>query len=183
MPPSRNAVAPALEDLPPYDKDGALRAVVETPKGSTYKVKFEPKTGSFHYQHPLPIGLAYPYDWGFVPGTIAPDGDPIDVLVLHEAGTHPGVVVPSRLLGVVRISQKERGEPREENDRLIVAPLEHAAHRRLSDVAKHMRKEIEAFFVASARFSGKDVTLEGWSGRKKAERIVDRGRKAFRARR
>jgi inorganic pyrophosphatase len=183
MPRRRNAVAPALEELPPYDDDGGLQAVVETPKGSTYKVKFEPRTGSFHYQRPLPIGLAYPYDWGFVPGTRAPDGDPVDVLVLHEAATHPGVVVPARLLGVVRISQKEKGKPREENDRLIAAPLEHAAHRRLSDVTKRMRREIEAFFLSSARFTGKDVTLEGWSGRKKAERVVDRGRRAFRARR
>jgi inorganic pyrophosphatase len=177
----RNAAAPALVELPPYDDDGALNAVVETPRGSTYKMKFEPRTGSFHYQHPLPLGLAYPYDWGFVPGTLAPDGDPLDVLVLHDAGTHPGVRIPSRILGVVRVSQKEDGEPRTENDRVIAAPLEHAAHRRLSDVPKKMRKELEDFFLACAS-NGKKASLVGWGGRKKAQRAVEGARRAFKKR-
>lgn len=70
----------------------------------------------------LPLGLSYPFDWGFVPSTQAPDGDPLDILILHEASTYPGVVLPCRPLDVVEMDQDEKEVTRERNDRVIVMP-------------------------------------------------------------
>ena len=65
-------------------------AVVETPRGSRAKLEFDPKLRVFTLAKPLLTGLTYPYDWGFIPSTKADDGDPIDVLIIHEAATFPG---------------------------------------------------------------------------------------------
>jgi len=77
-------------NLPAYGEDGSVHAVVESPRGSVVKLKFEIKLGVFTVAHSLPLGLSYPFDWGFVPSTQAPDGDPLDILILHEASTYPG---------------------------------------------------------------------------------------------
>ena len=91
----------SLSNLPAYSEDGSVHGVVEAPKGSLVKLKYEIKLGAFTVAHSLPLGLSYPFDWGFVPSTHGPDGDPLDILILHEASTYPGVVLPCRPLGVV----------------------------------------------------------------------------------
>ena len=82
-----------LSNLPAYGEDGSVYAVVESPKGSLVKLKYEIKLGAFTVAHSLPLGLSYPFDWGFVPSTQAPDGDPLDIVILHETSTYPGVVL------------------------------------------------------------------------------------------
>ncbi len=70
-----------LHKLPARDDEGDVRVVVEAPRGSGLKLKYEPSLGAFEHGRMLPLGLTYPYDWGFVPGTKAEDGDPLDALV------------------------------------------------------------------------------------------------------
>jgi inorganic pyrophosphatase len=125
----------SLSNLPAYSEDGSVHAVVEAPKGSLVKLKYEIKLGAFTVAHSLPLGLSYPFDWGFVPSTQAPDGDPLDVLILHEASTYPGVVLPCRPLGVVEMDQEDQGGKRERNDRVIVMP---AWHDRVGDLRMHL---------------------------------------------
>src|SRR5437588_4365937 len=96
-----------LTKLEPYDDDGALRVVVESPRGSSLKLDFDPDTRVFTVSRELPLGIAYPFDWGFIPGTRGDDGDPIDAMSLHHQPTYPGVVLPSRILGMVKLAQRE----------------------------------------------------------------------------
>lgn len=65
-----------LSSLPAYSEDGVVCAVVEAPKGSLVKLKYEIKLGAFTVAHSLPLGLTYPFDWGIVPSTQAAVGDP-----------------------------------------------------------------------------------------------------------
>ena len=94
-----------LLSLPPRDEAGALLVVVECPRGSQVKLKYSPGLGTFVLSRPLAAGVAYPYDWGFVPGTQAADGDPVDAMVLLDAATFPGVVVCCRPLAVLELEQ------------------------------------------------------------------------------
>jgi inorganic pyrophosphatase len=63
----------------------------------------------------------YPHDWGFVPSTKADDGDPLDIMVIHDAATFPGIVLTCRIIGVLQIEQKSKGKA-ERNDRLFAVP-------------------------------------------------------------
>ena len=101
-----------LIELGPYGKNGEIQMVVETPRGSNIKLHYEPKLGAFTVSRALPLGLIYPYDWGFVPGTKGEDGDPIDALALHDGATYPGVVLPCHALGVVELVQEEKNKAR-----------------------------------------------------------------------
>ena len=163
-----------LLGLAPFDDDGCLRAIVETPRGSPVKLAYDPKVRLFTISRSLPLGVTYPYDWGFIPGTRAADGDPLDVMVLHEASTYPGILLTCRVLGVVRLTQREKFR-REENDRIIAVPTWNERLREVDDyrgLPPRMREEIEQFFSTVTFFTGKDVRLEGWRSRKAAERLV-----------
>ena len=87
-------------------------AVVETPRGSTCKLDFDPDLQAFTLAKPLMAGLAYPYDWGFIPSTEAEDGDPLDVLIMHNARTFPGVGLRCRPIGILEVEQKAHGKNR-----------------------------------------------------------------------
>jgi inorganic pyrophosphatase len=131
-----------LSNLPAFNEDGSVHAVVEAPKGSLIKLKYEIKLGVFTVSHSLPLGLSYPFDWGFVPSTQAPDGDPLDILILHEGSTYPGVVLPCRPLGVVEMDQEDQEGRRERNDRVIVMPSWHdrlEEFENASDLPERMR--------------------------------------------
>src|SRR3954463_7268783 len=111
-----------LHNLPVRNKDGDVHVVVETPRGSAAKLEFDPQLQAFTLSKSLMLGLSYPYDWGFIPSTEGEDGDPIDVLVLHDAATSPGLVLRCKIIGVLEVLQKERGKQKIRNDRLIAVP-------------------------------------------------------------
>jgi inorganic pyrophosphatase len=160
-------MAPDLLALPPRDDSGALHVVVESPRGSRTKLKYAPKLRT------LVLGVTYPYDWGFVPGTRAPDGDPVDAMIVSDVGTFPGVVVCCRPLAVLQIEQNaKQGGGRVRNDRIVAEP--DGVRRASGDLATSVREELEAFFVSATLFEGKDVRLLGWADAAAAEALVDR---------
>ena len=97
---------PNFFNLPAFAEDGAVNVVVETPRGSRAKFAFDPKLETFTLTKSLLVGLTYPHDWGFVPSTTAEDGDPLDVMVIHDAATFPGLVLACRIIGILQILQK-----------------------------------------------------------------------------
>src|SRR5579859_1039378 len=170
-----------LIDLPTRDESGILRAIIETPRGSIAKLKFEPTTGAFELSRPLVIGVAYPYDWGFFPSTCAPDGDPLDVMIVHDATTYPGVVIPCRPIGLVKVTQKEKGKKgRERNDRIIAVP--HREHRMPNGSKKlttRVKEELEQFFVSAVLMENKKIRIEGWDGPREAEAVIRKAQEVY----
>jgi len=172
---------PGLHQLAHEDAEGKLRAVIEVPQGARVKTKWDPKLGAIALSRPLPLGLAYPFDWGFIPGALAEDGDPLDALVLSDAPSWPGVVARVRALGVLRIEQDgEKG--RERNDRLITLLEDLDRWGDLSDVRKlpkPMRDQIEKFFLDTTFFTDKNARSRGWAGPAAARRLIRQSVKAF----
>lgn len=161
-------------DLPLHAGDGLVHVIVETPRGSAIKLKYDPRLRAFVWSRNLALGVRYPYDFGFLPQTLAEDGDGIDALVLSEAGSHPGVVVPGRILGALRVEQVRDGQAPRRNDRLIVVP---SSERRwvpggIGDLPQRVRDEIQAFFATSLLMTGKVVTFRGWAEAAEAEEAV-----------
>lgn len=167
-----------LTRLPLRGKDGAFHVVVESPRGSTVKLKYEPALKSFTLSRPLTRGLRYPFDWGFIPSTKGPDGDPLDAMVYWDDITWPGVVLPCRALGVLQVDQKKRGgQPgeRERNDRILTVPMAAPRAEHLTsyqELAKRERDELEHFFLTVVHFADKDAHILGWEGPEGAERMI-----------
>jgi inorganic pyrophosphatase len=132
---------------------------------------------------PLPSGLAYPFDWGFVSSTRAPDGDPLDAMIFWDIASHPGVVIPCRMIGVLKVEQSSvRSRRRERNDRLFVIPVKAARQEEIRsalDLGKRRLVEIEKFFVAAVALEHKNLKLLGWAGPAEAGRIARAAAAAF----
>lgn len=160
----------------PYREDGSVNVVVETPRGSQAKFKYDPETGAMMLSRPLPAGIVYPYDWGYIPSTHADDGDPLDGMILWDRAGFPGLVVPSRIIGMLRVEQKSaRTGERERNDRLFALPVKAPRQeeiRSIFDLPERVRAELEDFFVNVVAFEGKDVRLLGFDGPEEAERTL-----------
>jgi len=138
--------------------DKLVQVVIETPKGSRNKYSFDQDQKTFVLKAALPSGMVFPYDFGFVPRTVADDGDPLDVLVLMDEPAFPGCAVAARLIGVIEGEQIAPKMPPVRNDRLVaVAETTHmyAKFKRLKEMPKHALKEIEEFFVNYHRLQGK----------------------------
>jgi inorganic pyrophosphatase len=101
---------PDFLSLPTFASPKEIHVVVETPRFARAKFKYEPKLGVFMLSRPLTLGLSYQFDWGFVPSTVAPDGDPIDALVLHNITTNPGMMLKCRPIGVRRSRRRNSEE-------------------------------------------------------------------------
>ncbi len=167
--------------LQPFDKkSGLFQVIIETPKGSRNKYAFDPGQEIFSLRKILPAGMAFPYDFGFLPRTLADDGDPIDVLVLMDEPAFPGCLISSRLIGVIEGEQID-GKKRIRNDRLLaVADATHsyANIKKPNDLPRHFLKELEDFFVNYHRLEGKQYKLLGCKGEDVALSLIKKARKA-----
>lgn len=166
--------------LKPVDSDDReiLRVVIETPKGSRNKFSFDPKQRIFELKKVLPSGMTFPYDFGFVPSTMAEDGDPIDVLVLMDEPAFPGCLLSCRPIGIIEGEQGDKNE-KERNDRIIA--IEKDAHswedvKTVSDLGKQFAKELEKFFVNYHGLTGKKYRVLSLKGPEEARRVVKSGR-------
>src|SRR5262245_14235018 len=109
-----------LSELPAVDEEtDDIHVVVETPKGSRIKYKYNADYDCLELKRVLPEGMLFPHDFGFVPSTLGGDGDPIDVLLFIDAPVIAGCVLTARLIGVQEARQKEKGSDWERNDRLV----------------------------------------------------------------
>jgi inorganic pyrophosphatase len=116
-----------LHTLPTFAHDDIFHVVVETPRGASLKLKYDARLEAMTISRPMPLGLVYPYDWGFIPSTAGSDEDPVDVMVLWDVGSYPGVIVPCRALGVLQIEQNRKNhDPSERirNDRIMSVPID-----------------------------------------------------------
>src|SRR6476660_5284343 len=82
-------------------KTGICRTIIETPKGSRNKFKYDPESKLFMLGGLLPEGMMFPFDFGFVPSTLGEDGDPVDMMVLMDAPAHCGCLIDVRVIGLI----------------------------------------------------------------------------------
>ena len=167
--------------LKPVDEDDKqlLRVVVEIPKGSRNKFAFDAEQHIFELKKVLPAGMTFPYDFGFVPSTIADDGDPTDVFVLMDEPAFPGCILSCRPIGVIEGEQKSK-KGKERNDRIIA--VEKDAHsfagvKTIDDMGNKFEKELEEFFVNYHKLTGKEYRVLAMKGPDQARKLVKNGRK------
>src|SRR5689334_23155915 len=127
-----------LNLLPTFADGDVFHVVIESPRGSSLKLKFDADLKAMSISRPLMLGVFFPFDWGFVPSTKGPDGDPLDAMLLWDVASYPGVVVPCRALGVLQVEQNRRNhDPSERirNDRIMALPIEARRERPIESVS------------------------------------------------
>jgi inorganic pyrophosphatase len=167
--------------LKPSDSSekGLLRVVIETPKGSRNKFAFNIDEHIFELKKVLPAGMAFPYDFGFIPSTLADDGDPVDVLVLMDEPAFPGCALMCRAIGVIEGEQGDlKSKHIERNDRIIA--VEKDAHswadvKTVNDLGKPFLRELEEFFVDYHKLSGQQFRVLAVKGRARVRKLVKAG--------
>jgi inorganic pyrophosphatase len=169
-----------LANLDAWDADeGAWNVVIETPKGSRNKYKYEAERGLLRLKCVLTLGDSFPFDFGFIPATVAEDGDPIDVLVLMDEPAFPGCLLAARLIGVIEAEQTKDGKT-VRNDRLIAIAEESRLHSdvsSLSELNPRLADQIEHFFISYDEMQGKRFKPIGRHGPKRAEKLVRKAMK------
>lgn len=174
-------MTPSLYDLDPGPQTPeVVRMVVEIPKGSSHKYEYSKELGAFRLDRVLYSPVHYPGDYGFIPGTFASDGDPLDALVLAEDPTFTGCVVEIRPVGMLKMVDQNK------NDQKIIAVLNHdpvyqQVHT-LDQIYPHLRRAIEHFFNIYKELEGRDTSTLGWGDPIEARNLIAETRKAYLAR-
>ena len=167
-----------LSSIPALASEDSFHVVVETPRGSSLKIKYEPRWQAMTVVRPLPLGVYYPYDWGFVPSTRGADGDPLDAMLLWDVVSSPGIVVRCRAIAVLQVEQNRTAHQRSErirNDRIMAIPVEARREHDIVDIGAlptRVRDELAQFARVSTALEGKDVEVLGWGDAKAAWETV-----------
>ena len=144
--------------------------VIETPKGSVVKYKYDEKLKLFRLLKALPEGMAFPFDFGFVPGTKGEDDDPLDIMVISEFTTVPGAVVDGKLIGCLQAIQKNDGREYR-NDRFIAVLTCSRVFGCMNDINElpsRIVEELKLFFANYIHAEGKEIEIKKVLGEKEA---------------
>jgi inorganic pyrophosphatase len=165
--------------MQPFDRgSGYLNVIIETPKGSRNKFKYNEKHGLFMFDKAMPIGQSFPFDFGFLPSTIGEDGDPLDALVLTDEPTFVGCFIPAKLLGVIEANQTADGTTNR-NDRFIAVPIEVKSQkppaRSIDNLDPIIVEQISKFFVAYNELQGRKFKVLRCAGPDRAMELIRDG--------
>lgn len=157
-----------------------INAVIEIPYGSNIKYEIDKESGAVCVDRVMYSAMFYPANYGFVPNTLADDGDPADILVLNEYPLQAGSVIPCRLIGVL-VMEDESGM----DEKLLAVPVSKIDPRydnikTLSDLPKITLDRIKNFFETyKALEPGKWVKVKDYADAKKAEEILEKAIKNY----
>ncbi len=162
---------PAYNDVPPgVEIPHVVNAIVEITQGRRSKFEVDKKTGLMKLDRYLYSSSHYPGDYGFIPQTLAEDGDALDILVMVSEPTFSGCLIEARVLGLFKMT--DRGQ----NDYKVLSvphsdPL-FEDYRVLEDVSPHFLREVEHFFATYKQLEGAAVQTLGWAPAEEATREV-----------
>ena len=147
------------DQIPPFEDDGILNVIIDTPRGSQNKYVFNPEYGLFKLSGLLPAGHTFPFDFGFIPGTVNGDEDNVDVLVLTDEPTFVGCWTQCVLIGGYAARQTPRKASNAyRNDRLLAVEKHSLAFENvgaIEDLSKTLIEQIEHFYVSYNESKGK----------------------------
>lgn len=163
--------------LPPaFVKDSDdINVIVETPQGANNKNTFDPDSGLFKLSKILPEGLVFPHHFGFIPNTKGDDDDPLDVLILMDTSSYPGLVVECRVIGVIEAEQTERSGETMRNDRIIAVAKVSRRYTKvqsLKDLDDYLVAEVTKFFITYNEMNNKRFVPVGYAGPLEAVNLI-----------
>jgi inorganic pyrophosphatase len=159
--------------------DEPLVCIIEIPKGSRNKYEYDPDLKAIKLDRFVSASVVYPTDYGYVPDTLMPDGDPLDVLVCVSEPTFPGCIVPSKVVGLFKMAD-EKGP----DDHVVCVPCSDPGWNHVEQVdelPQQLRAEIGHFFsVYKDLDPDKHSEVKGWDDRRAALETIEQAREAYR---
>lgn len=169
---------PNLYDLDPGPEcPEIVRMIVEIPKNSSNKYEYDADLGVFRLDRALYSPLHYPGDYGFVPGTLANDGDPLDVLTLMSEPSFTGCMIEVRPLGVL-----DMVDGADADSKILAVPKRNPRYEQIHTIDQvwpHLRREIEHFFTIYKELEGKQTQILGWRGPIDVRKLILESRQAY----
>ncbi|MBW4537423.1 MAG: inorganic pyrophosphatase [Cyanobacteriota bacterium] len=166
-----------LSLIPAQPKPGIINVLIEIPGGSKNKYEFDKDMNAFALDRVLFASVKYPYDYGFVPNTLADDGDPLDGMVMMDEPTFPGCVIAARPIGMLLMID---GGDRDE--KILCVPAEDPRYnevKSLKDIAPHRLEEIAEFFRTYKNLEKKVTEIQGWKDVDAVTPLVEECIKAY----
>ena len=167
-----------LAKLPTFDgRSKLVNIVIEASKGMRTKLKYDEARHMFRAEKVLPLGLVFPFDFGFLPSTMGGDEDPLDVLVLSEEPLPWGTVVLGEVVGVLKAEQRENGQT-ERNDRLIAIPVDAKSREPMQPAIAldaRMKAAISDFFLKYNELQHKKFKVLAFEGARSGLAVVEEG--------
>ncbi|MGO4885958.1 MAG: inorganic diphosphatase [Bryobacteraceae bacterium] len=171
-------MAGSLYDLDPGpDWPAIVRLIVEIPKGSRNKYEYDGKLGVFRLDRTLYSPMHYPGDYGFIPGTLAEDGDPMDLLAITEEPSFSGCLVTVRPVGYLNMVDGDQPD-----QKILAVPDRNPRYdqiQTIDQVFPHTLRETEHFFSIYKELEGKRTEMKGWLGQREAREAIRRGRERY----
>jgi inorganic pyrophosphatase len=167
-----------LSSIPAQPKPGIVNVLIEIPGGSKNKYEYDKELQAFALDRVLYSSVKYPYDYGFIPNTLAEDGDPLDGMVLIDEPTFPGCVIAARPIGFLEMID---GGDRDE--KILCVPVKdprYAQVNSLKDIANHRLEEIAEFFRSYKNLEKKVTQILGWQDVERVQPLVDKSVQAAR---
>ena len=158
-------------------KDHCVEVVIEIPKGCRNKYEYDHVKKVFRFDRMLFSAVHYPSDYGFIPETLALDGDPLDAMVLVWEPTFPGCLIEARPIGVFRMFD-EKGP----DEKILCVPIHDPNWSHIEDLAgvpPHLLLEIEHFFKIYKELEKKKTGVQGWEDRDSALTFISEARARF----
>lgn len=160
------------------DLDAAFPVVIETPKDWHVQYAVDSATGLLSVKRVLFGAVHYPANYGFIPRTMTPDGDPLDVLVLGQYPIEPLAIARARAIALVEVR-----EAKQRDDKIVAVHVDDpvfAEYDRFEALPAYLMREIRQFFVDYRALEHDDTSVGGVRGRDDAMRVVHAARQAYR---
>jgi len=151
--------------------------IVEIPKNSGNKYEYDGKLGVFRLDRALYSPMHYPGDYGFIPGTRADDGDPLDVLALVEEPSFPGCLIEVRPVGILNMVDNDLAD-----QKIVAVPNRNPRYdevHTMDQIFPHVRREIEHFFAIYKELEGKRTKMLGWGRPMESREVIVKSRKSY----
>lgn len=154
-----------------------VRMIVEIPQNSANKYEYDGKLGVFRLDRALYSPMHYPGDYGFIPGTLADDNDPMDVLVLTQHPSFTGCLIEVRPVGILNMVDND-----ERDQKILAVPTRNPRFDQIhtmDQIFAHIRREIEHFFAIYKELEGKVTEMRGWGGPPEARKAILESRQRY----
>ncbi len=154
-----------------------VRAIIEIPQNSANKYEYDGTLGVFRMDRALYSPMHYPGDYGFIPGTLADDNDPLDVLVLVQQPSFPGCLIEVRPVGMLNMVDNN-----ERDQKVLAVPTKNPRYDQIhtmDQIFSHVKREIEHFFSIYKELEGKVTKMQGWGGPREVRKAISEARERY----